>query len=83
MRAARNQPEFPGTFALLHHVAETVMSEEALSLCMQILGNVQGPLMLHTVEFAALNSFVSGARIASMLLNMHNHEHECTHIDKK
>lgn len=54
MQADQNQPEFQRIVALLHHVAETVMSEEALPLSMLMLRNVQGPLMLHTVDFPAL-----------------------------
>lgn len=53
-QADQNQPEFPGTFALLHHEADMLMSEEAFSLCLQIFGNFQGHLMLNTADFPAL-----------------------------
>lgn len=74
MQPDQNQPEFPKTFVFLHHLAETVMAEEFLSLCMQIFENVQGALNVTRSwfsSFAALNSFVSGAGITSMLLSMH------------
>lgn len=83
-RAGSSKPtRLPGDFRPLTSCSRDSNEwRSSLSLCMLILGNVQGALnVTHSwfSSFAALNSFVNGARITSILLNMHAHTCARTH----